>query len=141
MRKCFWLKQKDQCTNPWPHQDLIAAIGIACVERRIVIVLLSYAGVYAAVVIARERIFSRSGWTKAVTQAISTASSIAIGLALCVLALRWFALYQARKSVRKDKKLYDGIWKSIMNDAESLAVIRDEVQYPITTNTVVTVFR
>jgi hypothetical protein len=108
-------------------QDLIAAIGIACFERQIVIVLLSYASVYAAVVIARERTFSRSGWTKAVTQAISTASSIAIGLALCIVALRWFALYRARKSVSKDKMLYDGIWKSMLNNAVPLEVIRDEV--------------
>ncbi len=111
-------------------QDLVAAIGIACFERRIVTVLLSYAGVYAAVVIARERIFSRSDWTKAVIQALSTAASIALGLALCVIALRWFALYLARKSVSKDKELYDEIWQSMMNDARSLDAIRDEVQRP-----------
>ena len=98
-------------------------------------VLLSYPGVYSAVVIARERTFSRSSWTKAVTQAFSTSSSTAIGLVLCIVALRWFALYRARKSVRKDKELYDGLWKSISNQSESLAVIRDEVQYPITTST------
>ena len=95
-------------------------------------VLLSYAGVYAALVISRERYFSRSDWTKAMMQAMSTASSTAIGLALCIFALRWVALYRARKSVSKDKKLYDGIWKSTMNDAGSLDAICHEVQCPIT---------
>ena len=95
-------------------------------------VLLSYAGVYAAVVIARERTFSKSSWTKAVTQAMSTASSLAVGLALCVVVLRWFALYRAKESVSKDKEQYDVLWQSMMNDVESLGVIHDEVQGPNT---------
>jgi hypothetical protein len=109
----------------------VAAIGIAFYERQFVTVLLVYTCVYASLVIAREITLLHSSWTKAVLQAVSTAASISLALALSALILRWMSVRRAWLLVRTDKERYDVMWQSMMNSPASLEwlmLIQEQVE-------------
>jgi hypothetical protein len=111
-------------------QDLIAAIGIVYFERRFILVLFVYAFSYIILYVARQLVASSSSLSRAFVLALANASSIALALGICALALRWIAVHRARQLVSGDKERYDVMWQSMMqvdDYREKIGAIQDEV--------------
>ena len=98
---------------------MVAGLGIAFFEKRIVAVLVAYSVVYVTLFIINAVNIQGLALRKAVTQAFFTASPFALSFAVIVVVLRRVALWRAWRTIQADKARYDAMWEGLVRQPES----------------------